>query len=467
MSNQADEVTREQMENRGEAPVLQMHDVVKSFGAVRALRGVSLELHAGEVLGVCGHNGAGKSTLMSVLVGSQHPDSGSVTLRGKEVEFTGVKAAQKSGIALVHQELSIVSTLTVAENLVLGNSDQNLLVQRRARRAKAREILDQVGLSHVSPDQFASDLNLGEQQLVEIGRLLGRDADVLIFDEPTATLSSREIERVFETIRAVAAAGKAVIFISHRLDEVLTLCDRVLVLRDGEVVGSAPCGELDKATLVEMMLGPQGHEQPAPPHEPSHRRTVNLRGMTVPGRVHDLDLEVPAGSIVGLAGQVGAGASDLLRALGGLEPDATGEVTIDGEPVDIDNPRRAFASHVQYLTNDRKAEGLFLEHSIGINLTSTRLRRLRRGLWLSPKRIRGSAHSLAESAGVPTDRIAKTVSTLSGGNQQKVLVGRCLEEEGLQLLLLDEPTRGVDVGGRADIHRLIREIAASVSIFSM
>ena len=461
MSNQADEVTREQMENRGEAPVLQMHDVVKSFGAVRALRGVSLELHAGEVLGVCGHNGAGKSTLMSVLVGSQHPDSGSVTLRGKEVEFTGVKAAQKSGIALVHQELSIVSTLTVAENLVLGNSDQNLLVQRRARRAKAREILDRVGLSHVSPDQFASELNLGEQQLVEIGRLLGRDADVLIFDEPTATLSSREIERVFETIRAVAAAGKAVIFISHRLDEVLTLCDRVLVLRDGEVVGSAPCGELDKATLVEMMLGPQGHEQPAPPHEPSHRRTVNLRGMTVPGRVHDLDLEVPAGSIVGLAGQVGAGASDLLRALGGLEPDATGEVTIDGEPVDIDNPRRAFASHVQYLTNDRKAEGLFLEHSIGINLTSTRLRRLRRGLWLSPKRIRGSAHSLAESAGVPTDRIAKTVSTLSGGNQQKVLVGRCLEEEGLQLLLLDEPTRGVDVGGRADIHRLIREIAAT------
>lgn len=441
-------------------PAVEIAGLTKSYGAVRALRGVSLTLHRGEVLALCGHNGAGKSTLVKVLKGLVRPDGGSVRIAGEEVSFSSPSEAQRHGVAVVDQELSIVPALTVQENLELGNVDEPLLRAGRARRAAARALLKRVGLEHVDPRTPASELLLGERQLLEVARLLGRDAQVLLFDEPTATLSDPEIERVFAAIRQLAAEGRSVIFVSHRLPEVLSLCDRVVVLRDGCDVAAASTSEIGKEQLTELMLGEQGKERAAPKREIEQGTHVRVTGLSVYERLAPIDLDVPGGMIVGVAGQIGSGASDLLRALAGLELSALGDVEVAGAPLKLGSVHRAQDAGVHYVTNDRKADGLFLEQSVAANLTASRLRDVAHGPWLPRASVRRAASTLAARVGVDAGRIRLPVSTFSGGNQQKTLIGRCLDREDLQLLLLDEPTRGVDVGGRADIHRLIREAAA-------
>lgn len=446
---------------QSEALLCELRGVHKSYGPVRALREASLSVRSGEVLGICGHNGAGKSTLIKLMAGALQADAGTFLFDGEETSFSNVQAAQRSGVALVEQELSVVPQLSVADNMVLGNVDEPVLVRRRELDQRVRGLLARVGLDHVDPRMSLEKLALGEQQLVEIGRLLGRRAQLLILDEPTAMLSKSEIDRVFEALRAVVAEGKTVIFVSHRLDEVLALCDRVVVMRDGEVVATEGVSKMTKPRLIELMLGARGKELPAPSHKPRTDRAVHVSNLTVPGAVNGVSFNVPGGTIVGLAGQIGAGTSEVLRALGGLMMNAHGEVIVDGRRLRLGSPRRAQASGVQFISNDRKSEGLFLEHPIDVNLVSTRLPRLDKWGWLSPGRIRHTAQGLAELATVPADRLNKRVETLSGGNQQKVLLGRCLDSENLSLLLLDEPTRGVDVGGRAELHRLIRKIAAT------
>jgi ABC-type sugar transport system ATPase subunit len=446
---------------RSETLLCELRGIHKSYGPVRALRNASLSVRPGEVLGICGHNGAGKSTLIKVMAGAEQADSGTFLFDGEETRFANVQTAQRGGVALVEQELSVVSQLSVADNMVLGNVDEPVVVRRRELDQRVRRLLARVGLDHIDPRTLLEKLPLGEQQLVEIGRLLGRRAQLLILDEPTAMLSKSEIDRVFEALRAVVAEGKTVIFVSHRLDEILTLGDRVVVLRDGEVVATEDVGRTSKARLIELMLGSRGQELPAPSHKPQTERTLHVRNLTVPGVVRDVTFSVPGGTIVGLAGQVGAGTSEVLRALGGLVTNVRGEVMIGDRRLKLGTPRRALGSGVQFISNDRKSEGLFLEHAIDLNLVTTRLPRLDTWGWLSPGRIRRAAHALAELAMIPPDRLSKRVETLSGGNQQKVLLGRCLDSRDLSLLLLDEPTRGVDVGGRAELHRLIRKIAAS------
>ena len=439
----------------------ELRGIHKSYGPVRALRDVSLGVRAGEVLGICGHNGAGKSTLIKVMAGAEQADSGAFRWDGEETHFANVQAAQRGGVALVEQELSVVPQLSVADNMVLGNVAEPLVVRRRELDQRVRRLLARVGLDHVHPRTPLENLPLGERQLVEIGRLLGRRAQLLILDEPTAMLGKSEIDRVFGALRAVIAEGKTVIFVSHRLDEILALCDRVIVMRDGEVVATADVGDTSKGRLIELMLGSRGQELPAPSHKPQTERTLHVRNLTVPGVVRNVTFSVPGGTIVGLAGQVGSGASGVLRALGGLVANIRGEVMIGDRQLKLGTPRRALGCGVQFVSNDRKSEGLFLEHPIDLNLVTTRLPRLDTWGWLSPGRIRRAAHELAELAMIPPDRLSKRVETLSGGNQQKVLLGRCLDSRDLSLLLLDEPTRGVDVGGRAQLHRLIRKIAAT------
>ena len=446
---------------RSEALLCELRGVHKSYGPVRALREASLSVRPGEILGICGHNGAGKSTLIKLMAGALKADSGTFLFDGEEISFPNVQAAQRSGIALVEQELSVVPQLSVADNMVLGNVAEPVIVRRRELDQRVRRLLARVGLEHIDPRTSLEKLPLGEQQLVEIGRLLGRRAQLLILDEPTASLRMSEIDRVFEALRAVVAEGKTVIFVSHRLDEVLALCDRVVVMRDGEVVATEDVGKMTKPRLIELMLGARGKELPAPTHKPRTDRAVHVSNLRVPGAVDDVSFSVPGGTIVGLAGQIGAGTSEVLRALGGLMTNARGDVTVDGRRLNLGSPRRSLAGGVQFISNDRKSEGLFLEHPIDLNLVATRLPRLDKLGWLSPSRIRHTAHGLAELATVPVDRLNKRVETLSGGNQQKVLLGRCLDSENLSLLLLDEPTRGVDVGGRAELHRLIRKIAAT------
>ena len=443
--------------------LLEVVDLSKSFGPVRAVQGLSLDVRAGEVHAVCGHNGAGKSTLVKSLVGLVKPDEGTIRFGGEELSLRNPLDAQGHGIALVNQELSLVPELSVEDNSFLGGLDVPLLYRRRRLSKQARAVLDQLGLGHVQLRTPVETLAIGERQLVEIARLLVRDARLLILDEPTATLSKPEIERVFRATRDLVAQGRSVIFVSHRLDEVFELCDRVTVLRDGRRVGTHEIGEIDRRALIELMLGEMEGAKAMVEHEHTlpgaDEALVTIDGLTVPGSVEDVSLVLERGLITGLAGQVGSGTSTILRALGGLVPGVSGTVCVRGRPVLLNTPRRAVDAGVLYVPNDRQREGLFLGQTVQRNLIVARLRRLSRLGVLLRRRAHRTARELAGMAGVPVERLGSPAGSLSGGNQQKVLLGRALELEGTALLALDEPTRGVDVGGRADIHDLVRTAA--------
>jgi ABC-type sugar transport system ATPase subunit len=443
--------------------LLEVVGLTKSYGPVRAVRDLTLDVRVGEVHAICGHNGAGKSTLVKSLVGLVKPDEGEIRFDGRELSLRNPHDAQAQGIALVNQELSLVPELSVEDNIFLGGLDVPLLYRRRRLAEHARSVLDQLGLRHVQLGTAVEMLSIGERQLVEIARLLVRDARLLILDEPTATLSKPEIERVFGATRDLVAQGRSVIFVSHRLDEVFELCDRVTVLRDGMRVGTHEIREIDRRSLIEHMLGEMEGAKTRVEHERalpgSGTEVVKIDRLDVPGSVEELSLTLESGIITGLAGQVGSGTSTILRALGGLIPNATGTIEVRGERVLLNTPRRAADVGVLYIPNDRQREGLFLGQTVSRNLTVTRLRRLSRLGVLLRRRLQRAARDLATLAGVPVDRLGSPVASLSGGNQQKVLLGRALQLEGSVLLALDEPTRGVDVGGRAEIHNLIRAAA--------
>jgi ABC-type sugar transport system ATPase subunit len=442
------------------APRLELRGLSKAYGAVQAVRGVSLAIAPGEIHGLCGHNGAGKSTLINVLAGNVGPDAGKVLVDGEPQSFAGPRDAQRAGIATVDQELSLVPTLNVAENLVLGQVGAGILRHARRNRRRAAELLAKVGLDDVDPDTPVDELSIGTRQLVEIARALGRDARLLILDEPTATLSDVEIEQVFRAVRAVAAQGCAVIFVSHRLGEVLGLCDRVTVMRDGDKVLDADIGEVSTDGLVEAILGEGLQRAPHRKLDPRESTTaLTIESLGVPGRLTDFDAELLGGRIYGLAGQVGAGASDVLRALAGLVPSATGRVRLGERRLPLGNAAGVSSCGVGFVSGDRNAEGLFISRSILENLTVAQLGRIARGGRIGGREEAQRGRELAEAARVPAERLGEPVGVLSGGNQQKALLGRYLLHSGVEVLLIDEPTRGVDVGGRAAIHELLREAA--------
>ncbi len=441
---------------------LHVTDVSKQYGPVHALRGVSVEIAHGEIHALCGHNGAGKSTLVKILSGVVRPDEGTLSIDGETMDFKTPLDAQVAGIALVDQELNLVPQLTVSENILLGEASGGFLIRPRRARPRVRALLDRVGLKHVSTAAMLEDLSIGERQLVEIARALGRDASLVILDEPTATLSDAEIDYVFAAVRDLAAEGSSIVFVSHRLSEILTLCNTATVLRDGRLVASRPVSELDRGSLIHMMIGEVVEETVA--RDTDFREAdacLRVSGLGLEPRVEDFTLDVAAGEIVGIAGQVGCGASEVLRAIAGLEPKAAGAVEVSGKTVKLGSPIRSSRGGIVYISSDRKGEGLFLDRSVGENLVATRLKGLSEGGVVRRRTAQKASAHLAEVAGVPGDRLDSAVGDLSGGNQQKVFLGRCLERKGTDILLLDEPTRGVDVGGRADIHTLIRHAAAS------
>ena len=450
--------------NTPSPPALDAAGISKSYGPVRALNDVTLSIRRSEVHGVCGHNGAGKSTLVKILSGLTRPDAGQIRIAGSPVELRHPKDAQAHGIALVDQELSLVPVLNVEDNILLGSIHAARRRRTRAQRDQTTQLLQRVGLEHIRPHTPVAALSIGERQLVEIARLLGRDAQVLILDEPTATLSESEIVKVFAVVRELVAAGRSVIFVSHRLLEVLELCDRVSVFRDGTLIATHGTNDLERTTLVELIVG----ETQAPPSEPARNGASNAgktrlraRGLTVPRRVHGLDIDLRAAEIVGIAGQLNSGASETLRAIAGLTPEASGELFLDGKALRGGSPRSAAKAGIRYASHDRQAEGLFLGQSSARNLLACRHPQLtRHGILLSDKLKRTAAH-LAEVIGLAPKRLTNPIQQLSGGNQQKVLVGRQLDLDGSEILLFDDPTRGVDVGARAEIHRLIREAANS------
>jgi len=440
----------------------EVRGVTKAYGPIVALSDVSFRLRRGEIHALVGHNGAGKSTFVKVLSGVVSPDQGEVLVYGQPVAFKTPRQAQAAGIAVVEQELSLVPALTVLDNILLGRVDPFGGQTRPVFLAGVQDLLSQLGLRDVRLNTVVEDLTMAERQLVEIARALSRDARILILDEPTATLGESEIERVFAGVRKLADKGCSVIFVSHRLGEVLDLCSQVTVFRDGRMIASHPAAEMTRAGIVELMLGKVSEKAEGAMHEGARRDgLVDIDGLTVPGQIKYFSLKANGGEIIAIAGQVGSGASEVLRALGGLIPQARGRVTIAGQPMRLGGPQRSARAGVVFASNDRKGEGLFLQQSVARNLLAVRLKAVSRFGFVNGAKAATLARRLAGLIGFDEKRLGAAVLTLSGGNQQKVFLGRCIERQGTQLLLFDEPTRGVDVGGRADIHNLVRHAAST------
>ncbi len=450
---------------------LEVRGLVKHYPGVKALDGVDLVVKQNEVLGLAGENGAGKSTLLKALVGLVRPDSGEIWVRGEKVRLRSVVDAADHGIGMVFQEQSLVPNLTAAENIVLGS--EGLGVRRGiyrwdTMRKLAQEQLDKIG-SHIDPLARTDSLSFAERQMVEIAKVLRIEErtshpPVIILDEPTSVLESAEIETLFTQVRRLREFA-SVIFVSHRLDEVLDVCDRVSVLRGGQSVGEVPTAGAEPADLHRMMIGSTGsddhyHEGLAErPDEPARPRLVvkSLSGSTF----RDVDLEVHAGEIVGIVGVHGSGREDVCRALFGAEPTLAGEVTLDGEKLDLSGTRGAVASGVGYVPAERKIEGMVGPMSVADNMMLTKQKARCSGPLVVPKKQATLVDSWIERLSIRTPHRGTQIGRLSGGNQQKVVLARWLVAGDIRLLLLDHPTRGLDIGARSEVYRLMRELANS------
>lgn len=444
-----------------DVPLLAFRRITKRFGGVTALREVSFDLRAGEVHALLGENGAGKSTLIKLATGVHRPDGGGLELEGRVCRDLTPALARQLGVACIYQQPTLCPDLSVAENIALrlegGGAWRR--VAWRARRRQAAELLNRVGAS-LNPDRTAGELSMPEQQLVEIACAVGAGARVVIMDEPTASLTGREQELLHRIVRDLRGAGTGIIYITHRLEEVALLADRVTVLRDGQTVGTRHAAAVDQSELIHMMVGREVTRL-YPPREAEPGGTLlELRGLGCrSGGVREVSLQLHAGEILGLAGLVGAGRTELARVLFGLTPADSGDIVLGGKAVRIASPRDAVAQGIAYVPEDRRRHGVIPEMTVTENMSLASHRRLFPGTWLRPRRERSLALDFMQRLAVKADSPAAEVGTLSGGNQQKVALARWLATEP-RILILDEPTQGVDVGAKSEIHRQMRTLAA-------
>jgi rhamnose transport system ATP-binding protein len=441
--------------------MLSVRGLSKSFGGVRALADVSLDVERAEVLALVGENGAGKSTLIRILSGAHAPDAGTLTLDGREEARLSPQRARALGIAVIYQQPALLPDLSVAENVAMGDEPAGLFrrVDWAARRRRARELLARLGLS-LDPDRPARTLSMPEKQLCEIARALGAEARVLVLDEPTASLSLTEVRTLLALLRDLRAQGLAIVYVSHRLEEVFTIADRVTVLRDGAVVATRAARELDRASLIRLMVGRELlAETPRAAGIPGATALQADRLGSRAAGVHDVSLTLRAGEIVGLFGLVNSGRTELARVLSGLSPADAGAIRLAGAPVTIDSPGRAAALGIAHVPEDRRQHGVVAPMSVTANCTLSVLPRLRRRGLLDRAREEQLARGFVERLRVKTASLRSEVATLSGGNQQKVALARALATDP-KVLILDEPTQGVDVGAKAEIHARVAELAA-------
>ena len=442
------------------APVLTLTGVQKRYGGVRALRGVDLELQAGEVHAIVGENGAGKSTLIKIVSGAETADEGSIVIDGRELTAGSTTSALHAGIATVYQEPHLFGELTVAENLFIGREiRRHGIVDRGAQRERVVELLERIGLSPDLAEVRAADLPVAEQQLVSIAKALSQDPVVLILDEPSAILTDREIETMFTAVRAMRDAGVAVIYISHRLDELAQITDRVTVLRDGAVVASRPTAEFSVRDVAELMVGHVLETRPMDRAPTAAEPALGVEHLTRTTKFADVSFTVRPGEIVALYGLIGCGAGDVIRALYGIAGADSGDVRVNGQVVSLGTPADAVARGMSMLPANRKVQGVFGSKSIAFNISSANLHLLSRfGIWMDRSRERSVADDFIRRISIKAPGAGTTVSNLSGGNQQKVVLARQLVERPL-ILLLEEPTQGVDIGAKDEIHRIIVELA--------
>jgi rhamnose transport system ATP-binding protein len=441
-------------------PFVALHGVSKSYGVIQALSDMELELYSGEVHCLAGENGAGKSTLIKVLTGAIRRDSGSYEIDGVELGHPTPVEAREAGIGVVYQELSVLPELSVAENLLMGRLPAHRGITRpRELRHRAREMLERVDLGHLDPSTAVGELSLANRQLVEIARVLGTQPKVLVFDEPTTALSEHETQALLEKIMVLRDEGHAIMYITHHLEEMFQIGDRVTVMRDGKFVTRKPIAEFDRDSLITTMVGRKIESL-----YPAGNRTIgeprlSVLGLRPSGVDGEIDFEVRAGEILGLAGLLGSGRTELLRALFGADPVAGGRITVDGLPVPPGNPKAAIRSGMGLLTEDRKLQGCLLQLSIRANTSIAQLPQIATLFMVDRKAETKTVDRYLGGLRLRAGSWEQPIQSLSGGNQQKVLLARWLATHP-KVLLFDEPTKGVDVGAKSEIYKLIGDLAA-------
>jgi ribose transport system ATP-binding protein len=443
-------------------PILKITDLSKSFGPIRALRGVSFELRRGEIHGLAGENGAGKSTLVNIIDGILKPDSGEICFDGELVDITSPAMAQRLGIGFVHQEIALCPDVTVAENIFMGatNSSGSFLMDYRAIEQRAAEILHRLG--DIDPATLVRHLSISQQQLVEIAKALTLDCRILILDEPTAALTERESQVLFEIMRKLAAQGISIIYISHRMAEIFENCDRVTVLRDGQYIATMNASETTPGQVVSAMVG-RVIDNLYPPKladdERSDEIILEVRNFTERKRFRNVSLQLRKGEILGLAGLIGAGRSEIVKGICRLEGEVAGEVRLRGRTLQLQDYADSIAAGMVYLSEDRKGDGLFLEMPIAANVSALAVEQIasRAGI-IDDRRETEQAERLGGRLNLKCGHVGQPVTSLSGGNQQKVAIAKMLSVSP-KVIFLDEPTRGVDVGAKAEIHRILRDLA--------
>ncbi|RFC45878.1 MAG: ribose transport system ATP-binding protein/rhamnose transport system ATP-binding protein [Verrucomicrobia bacterium] len=444
----------------GAPPLLEMRGIVKSFPGVKALRGVDLALHAGEVLALLGENGAGKSTLMRILGGAQRADAGTLLIDGCETPFNTPQDSQAAGVAVIYQEFNLVPGLTAVENIFLGRETTRAgLIDKRSERERARKLFERLG-ADIDLDTPCRRLSTAQQQLVEIAKALAFDARILVMDEPSAALTAHEVGRLFEIIRDLRSQKISIIYISHRLDEVFEITDRVTVLRDGLNVGDRPTASITRAEMIQLMVGRKlTREFPQRTTIPGPTR-LEVSGLRHGRAVCDVSFSVGRGEILALTGLVGAGRTETMRLLFGADPREAGEIRLDGRLLSIGSPSDAIAAGIGFLTEDRKTQGLVLAHSVLENFALPNLQRLSHQGFVRERSARDEFSRYVKQLQIAIPSEEQRAGNLSGGNQQKVVLAKWLARH-CELLIFDEPTRGIDVGAKFEIYLLMNELVAA------
>ena len=442
--------------------ILEMKGIVKSFGPVKALKGVDLDLRAGEVHALMGENGAGKSTLMKVLTGIHDANEGTIHYNGKQVAYSKPKEAMEDGIVIVHQELNMMNHLTVAQNIFIGREEfrHNWLIDDGASIKKAKKLFDLLKLD-INPTEKVGNLTVGKQQMVEIAKALSMDAKVIVFDEPTAALTESEINELFVIIDDLRAKGVGIIYISHRMDEIARITDRVTVMRDGEYVGTVNTKETTKDEIIAMMVGRTIYEDPKAASAVAEDAPVVLevKNLKAGSSVKDVSFQLRKGEILGFSGLMGAGRTEVARLLFGADKKESGTIFVNGKEVTINSPQDAIREGIGYLSEDRKRFGCIVDMTIADNTVMTNLDHYIKGFLIDDREIVKVSDKFVDSLKTKTPSSKQLVRNLSGGNQQKVVIAKWLEQNS-DILIFDEPTRGIDVGAKSEIYTLMNDLVA-------
>ena len=440
--------------------ILTMKDIDKSFPGVHALDHVNFEVRRGEVHALMGENGAGKSTLMKVLTGIYTKDSGSIIYEGKEVEFHNAREAQEQGVVIVHQELNMLGHLTVAQNIFIGREfKKGLKIDDQKMNEEARKLFDRLHID-IDPTETMSNLTVGKQQMCEIAKAISHEAKVIIFDEPSAALTEAEIQELFKIINDLRKQNLGIVYISHRMDEIKVITDRVTVMRDGGYVGTLITSECTKDDIINMMVGRVIYEDPKSKSmvKPDAPVVLKVEHLNAGKMVQDVSFELRKGEILGFSGLMGAGRTETARAIFGADPKQSGKIYVNGKEVTINSPEDAVKCGIGYLSEDRKRYGIVVQKSVAENSTMAYLEHYTKGLFIDKKAEREVAQKYVDSLATKTPDVDQLVVNLSGGNQQKVVIAKWLVRN-CDILIFDEPTRGIDVGAKNEIYKLMNKLA--------